>query len=195
AQPDGAHLGDENGHSQRQRHGDHQRQQRRHEGAENERQRPILIFNRVPVRLPEEFPAKSMPRERGAHHQLVNDQAEQRDHGDAAKPHRPAKCNIGNFADLPVQQRRGSGFDFQGSLRSVLGWPVLRFGSVETRPGQGLIRHSVLRLAEACYKWVEMQWWVVSEFRHYASGGGVLSNVLTEIPLSCLWVVGWRYKG
>jgi hypothetical protein len=26
----------------------------------------------------------------------------------------------------------------------LLGWPVLRFGSVETRPGQGLIRHSVL---------------------------------------------------
>ena len=150
AQPDRAHFGDEHGHADRQRHGDDQRKQRRHDRAVNERQRAILILDRIPVGLAKELPAKSMPRKLRADDQLVNDQAQQRDHRHAAKAHRPAKRSIGDLADLPLQQRRRSGFDFQGGLCSPL-----RFGSVETRPGQGLIRHSVPRLAEGCYKSVK----------------------------------------
>src|SRR4029077_1016542 len=74
----------------------------------------------------------------------------QRDHRQAAQAHRPAKKNVGDFADLPLQQRRRSGFDFQVGPRTPL-----RFGSVETRPGQSLIGHSVLRVPERCYKSVK----------------------------------------
>src|SRR5208337_67280 len=150
AQPDWTHLGNEDGYADRQRHGDDQRKQRRYDRAVDEWQRAVLVRHRIPVRLPKELPAKSVPRECGAHHQLINDQAQQRHHGQAAKAHRPAKSSVGDFADLPLQQRRRSGFDLQGGLR-----PPLRFGSVETRPGQGLIGHSTLRLSKGCYKLVK----------------------------------------
>src|SRR5207244_3759852 len=110
----------------------------------------VLIRHGIPVRLTKELPAKSMPGELRAYYQLVNDQAEQRNHRQTAQAHRPAKKNVGDFADLPLQQRRRSGFDFQVGLRTPL-W----FGSVETRPGQGLIGHSVLRVPERCYKSVK----------------------------------------
>jgi hypothetical protein len=89
--------------------------------------------------LTEEFPANGVPRKLRAHHQLLNVQSQERDHRSAAEPHRPGKNNVGDFADVPLQKRRRSGFDFQAGLCAPL-----RFGSVETRPGQGSIGHSAL---------------------------------------------------
>jgi hypothetical protein len=148
--PDRAHLGNEDRHANGQGHSNDQRKQRRNNRAVDERQRPVLVLHRIPVRLPEELPSKSVPGELRTHYQLIYDQAEQSDHRQAAKAHRPAKGSIGNFADFPLQERRGSGFEFQGGLR-----PPLRFGSVKTRPGQGLIGHSVPRLPDGCYKSVK----------------------------------------
>src|SRR5580698_4125243 len=60
-QPGRTHFGNKHRHSQRQRNRDHQRKQRRHDRAVHERQRPVVVLHRIPVRLPKKLPAKRVP--------------------------------------------------------------------------------------------------------------------------------------